>query len=106
MSKVAEFYAKVIADEKLRNEAVALLGDKTPQDFTEEELANLSEFSGRNGYELTVAEIREYLAAEVKDLSDEAMDAVAGGHKYKGDYSCTGNNSGNIVHKDGSLTKR
>ena len=106
MSKVAEFYAKVIADEKLRSEAVALLGDKTPQDFTEEELANLSEFAGRNGYELTVAEIREYLAAEVKDLSDEAMDAVAGGHKYKGDYSCKGNNSGNIVHKDGSLTKR
>ncbi len=106
MSKVAEFYAKVIADEKLRSEAVALLGEKAPQEFTEEELAKLSEFAGRNGYELTVAEIREYLAAEVKDLSDEAMDAVAGGHKYKGDYSCKGDNAGNIVHKDGSLTRR
>lgn len=106
MSKVAEFYAKVIADEKLRSEAAALLGEKTPQEFTEEDLAKLSEFARQNGYELTVVEVREYLAAEVKDLSDEAMDAVAGGHKYKGDYSCSGNNAGNIIHKDGSLTRR
>ena len=94
MSKVAEFYAKVIADEALRNKAAEFLNGKTIEELGDGEIAKLVEFAGEAGYAVTVAEIKEYLASGARDLSDEAMDAVAGG-KQKGYVVCRDNAKGN-----------
>ena len=93
MSKIAEFYAKVIADEALRNKATELIAGKTVDELGDDELAKLVKFAGEEGYAVTVAEVKEYLASGVRDLSDEAMDAVAGG-KQKGYFECKDNARG------------
>ena len=94
MSQIAEFYAKVIADEALRNKATELIGGKNVDELGDDELGKLVKFAVEEGYAVTVAEVKEYLASGVRDLSDEAMDAVAGG-KQKGAFQCTDNAKGN-----------
>ena len=104
MSKVADFYAKVIADEALRSKATEIIDGKTPDELGDDELGKLVEFAGEEGYAVTVVEVKEYLASGVRDLSDEAMDAVAGG-KQKGAFSCSGNAAGNKSTTKNDITQ-
>ena len=105
MSKVADFYAKVIADEDLRSKAMGIIGGKNPDELGDDELGKLVEFAGEEGYVVTVAEVREYLASGVRDLSDEAMDAVAGG-KQKGYFNCSDNAQGHVSTTKNDIGKK
>ena len=104
MSKIAEFYAKVIADEALRNKATELIDGKTVDELGDDEIAKLVEFAGEEGYAVTAAEVKEYLASGVRDLSDEAMDAVAGG-KQKGYFNCSDNAKGHVSTTKNDIKK-
>ena len=105
MSKVADFYAKVIADEALRSKATEIIGGKNPDELGDDELGKLVKFAGEEGYAVTVAEVKEYLASGVRDLSDEAMDAVAGG-KQKGAFNCSGSAQGHVSTTDNNIGQK
>lgn len=82
MSKVAEFYQKAMADPAAKAELAAILNGKDIAAATEEDLAKIGEVAKKLGYEITVEEAKEYLNPAEAELSDDDLDAVAGG---KGD---------------------
>ena len=81
MSKIADFYAKVIADANLRAKANEILGGKAVADLSDAELQKLADFAKAEGCDVTVAEVKDYFTSDNQELSDEALDAVAGGYK-------------------------
>ena len=93
MSKMSDFYTKVIADEKLRGKLAAILGDKAVEDASDAELKKIGELAKEAGFDITLDEAKAYIASDSKDLSDEALDAVAGGTN-KGAVTCEGKNAG------------
>ena len=93
MSKMSDFYTKVIADEKLREKVAAVLGDKAVEDASDDELKKIGEVAREAGFDVTLDEAKAYIKSDAKDLSDEALDAVAGGVN-KGKVICKGENAG------------
>lgn len=93
MSKMADFYAKVISDEKLRAQLSEILGGKELAQASDAELEKIGALAKSVGFDITLDEAKAYLASEAKDLSDEALDAVAGGVN-KGKVTCKGENAG------------
>ena len=93
MSKMADFYAKVVADADLRAKMTEILGDTKISKATDEQLAKIGEIAKAAGFEVSLEEAKTYLASEAKDLSDDALDAVAGG-TVKGGIECKGEGAG------------
>ena len=79
MSKMADFYSKVMADAELQSKLKGILGDKTIADASDAELEKIGALAKEAGFEITLAEAKEYLSANEAVVSDEALDAVAGG---------------------------
>lgn len=90
MSKVTDFYAKVMADEGLKAELEAVLGGKDIAAATDDELLKIGDIAKKAGFDISVDEAKAYLNPEETALDDDDLDAVAGG---KGDnnynFSCT-----------------
>ncbi len=101
MSKMSDFYAKVISDESLRSKLNDALGGKDINSASDEELKKIGEIAKAAGFDITLDEAKAYLASDAKDLSDEALDAVAGGIN-KGKVTCKGENAGTHESIDGS----
>lgn len=78
MNKVAEFYAKAMGDEAAKAEFLETVGDKAPDRLTDAELEKLGAIAKKLGFDITVEEIRNYLAP-LGELSDDALGDVAGG---------------------------
>ncbi|MGP1406689.1 Nif11-like leader peptide family RiPP precursor [Selenomonas sp.] len=93
MSKMSDFYTKVVSDAGLRAKVDAVLAGKDIANLTDEELQKIGEIAKEAGFDISLDEAKEYLAAEAKELSDEALDAVAGGVN-KGVIECEGKNAG------------
>lgn len=93
MSKMADFYAKVVADADLRAKLTEILGETEISQATDEQLVKIGEIAKEAGFEVTLEEAKAYLASEAKDLSDDALDAVAGG-TVKGAVTCSGEGAG------------
>lgn len=99
MSKMADFYAKVISDGTLRDKVNAVLADKDISQASDEQLKKIGEIAKEAGYDINLEEAKAYLASEAKDLSDSALDAVAGG-TIKGKVTCEGKGAGVVDKTD------
>ena len=89
MNKISDFYAKVIADANLRAKANEILGGKNIADLSEADLQKLANFAKDEGCDITVAEVKEYINSDAQELTDDALDAVAGGEsKQIGKHTC------------------
>jgi hypothetical protein len=79
MSKITDFYAKAIEDEASRTELVKIIGDKSFEEATDEQLAQVGELAKKLGYDISVEEAKAYLNGDDAELDDDDLDAVAGG---------------------------
>lgn len=82
MSKISEFYSKVLSDERLKNEVYSILSGKTIAEATDSELILIGKIAAKIGYNITIDEAKDYLTGEETELDEDDLDAVAGG---KGD---------------------
>ncbi len=94
MNKVAEFYAKVMTSEELKGKLGEILQGKSIVEATDAELEKVGAVAKEAGFVLTLEEAKDYIQAEEMAVSDEALDAVAGGNQ-KGSFICKGENAGN-----------
>ncbi len=92
MSKVSEFYAKAISDERSKAKLGEILGGKTINEATDEQLEKIGGLAKELGFEITIDEAKDYLNSDSSELDDNDLDAVAGG---KGDVTnnCGGGNT-------------
>ena len=86
MSKMADFYSKVMTDKALLSKLKDILGDKHITDASDADLEKIGALAKEVGFEITLAEAKEYLSANETVVSDEALDAVAGGANGKPYY--------------------
>ncbi len=94
MNKVAEFYAKVMTSEELKGKLGEILQGKSIADASDAQLQKIGEVAKSAGFALDLEEAKAYIQAEEMAVSDEALDAVAGGNQ-KGHFECHGKNAGN-----------
>ena len=93
--KIAEFYAKVMADEKLKAKFEKVLDGKEITDASDDQLKKIGEIAKEMGYNFTIDEVKEFIKSGDVQLSDDALDNVVGGvGSNKGQANCSGNNSG------------
>ena len=91
--KIAEFYAKVTDDAALKAKVDKILGGNDMTTATDEQLKAIGEVAKENGYNFTLDEVKEFIASGEVQLSDDALDNVAGGVN-KGKNECSGQNAG------------
>ena len=87
MSKFQDFYAKVLADEGAKKEISSILAGKALEAASDEQLEKIGGLAKRLGFEITVAEAREFMKKGDKKLSEDDLDAVAGGGLFDKDTS-------------------
>lgn len=103
MSKFNEFYNKVSSDPTLGAAYAKVIEEqKIPagtefKDFTDENLTALLPIAKQAGLDFTLEEVKTYLAGG--ELSDDELEAVAGGSK--GANSNTAGDNGTQVHCTG-----
>ena len=83
MNKAVEFYNRIMQDETLKAKLRGIIGDESPDKFSDEVLCKLKEMAKTLGLELTSGEIKDYLSRN--ELSDEELTDVAGGvhHRHR-----------------------
>jgi len=91
--KIAEFYAKVTEDAALKAKVEKILGGKDITEATDEQLKAIGEVAKENGYNFTLDEVKDFIASGDVQLSDDALDNVAGGVN-KGQNTCKGEGAG------------
>ncbi len=96
MSKAAEFYAKVMTSESLRSQLEQILQGKTITEATDADLEKIGELAKQTGFSIPLEEAKAYIRMEEIAVSDEALDAVAGGKKK---IRCEGKNTGAYYDK-------
>ena len=79
MNKFHEFYTKIVADEEAAKEISAILEGKPMSAASDEQLEKIGAVAKRLGLDISLADARDFLKAEDKSLSDDDLDAVAGG---------------------------
>jgi len=77
--KIAEFYAKVTDDAELKAKVEKILGGKEITEATDDQLKKIGEIAKELGYNFTLDEVKEFIASGDVQLSDDALDNVAGG---------------------------
>lgn len=82
MNKVAEFYAKAMADEAAAKEFTEAVGGKAMSELGDAELEKLGKLAEKLGFAISVEEAKSYLSSTEGELSDDELDAVAGGATY------------------------
>ncbi len=94
MNKVAEFYAKVMTSEELKGKLGGILQGKSIVEATDADLEKIGTVAQEAGFTITLAEAKAYIHSDEMTVSDEALDAVAGGNQ-KGYFVCEGKSAGN-----------
>ncbi len=79
MSTISEFYAKVMADEAVKKQITDILGGTPIENADDEQLKKIGEVAKGMGFSISVEEAKEYFSANEEELSDESLEAVAGG---------------------------
>lgn len=79
MSKFEDFYSKLMTDTALRSKLAEIIGDRSITEVDDETLEKIGALAKEAGFAITLAEAKEYLSANETVVSDEALDAVAGG---------------------------
>lgn len=83
MSKVSDFYAKVMSDEGTKAKLGNILGGKSINEADDEQLKKIGGLAKELGFEITVEEAKNYLKGDNTELDDDDLDAVAGGKVYE-----------------------
>lgn len=96
MGKIAEFYCKVLADEDLRNKLAEILQGRDITAADDEQLQRIGKLAQELGFNLDLQTAKAYLSAEEIAVSDETLDAVAGGKKK---IRCEGQDTGAYYDK-------
>ena len=96
VNKITEFYAKVMADEKLKSKLEKILDGKDITEATDEQLEQIGDIAKELDYDITLEEAKEFIKEGEFQLSDEDLDAVAGGTN-KGKVICKGEDAGVIT---------
>ena len=91
--KIAEFYAKVTSDEKLKAKLEKILGGKDITEASDDQLKEIGEIAKELGYNFTIEEVKDFIASGDVQLDEDALDNVAGGVN-KGVNECHGANAG------------
>ena len=92
MSKVADFYVKAIADEEAKKKLAEVLDGKNFDKLTDAQLKEVGDIAKDLGFDITLDEAKEYLKSIEDELSDDALQAVAGGGNIT-TVNCKGSNS-------------
>ena len=79
MSKFEDFYSKLMTDTALRSKLAEIIGDRSITEVDDETLEKIGALAKEAGFDITLAEAKEYLSANEIAVSDEELDAVAGG---------------------------
>lgn len=105
MNKFAEFYEKVLADEAAKNKLIAILGDKPVDQASDETLEKVGALAKELGYDFTIEEAKSYLHPAEGEISDDALDEVAGGKGSGGNttVSCENGIGNATINLEGSL---
>jgi predicted ribosomally synthesized peptide with nif11-like leader len=98
-NKISEFYAKVNSDENLKAKLEKILDGKDISEASDAQLKEIGEMAKEMGYDFTIDEVKEFIASGEVQLSDDALDAVAGGIN-KGSVKCSGTNAGTTDNID------
>lgn len=105
MSKMTDFYSKVMSDESLSRELSEILGGRDIASATDEQLERIGVIAEKTGFDITVEEAKAFLDPEEAPLDDDDLDAVAGG---KGEtyvsYNVTCTAGGGYVNPGGLPT--
>ena len=97
MDKIAEFYGKVMADKDLHAKLSEILANKPIVDASDEELQKIGALAKTLGFDIDLSEAKAYLQSDMAKVSDEALDAVAGGKGQK--VRCKGKDAGQIYDR-------
>jgi len=97
MDKIAEFYGKVMADKDLHAKLSEILANKPIVDASDEELQKIGALAKTLGFDIDLSEAKAYLQSDMAKVSDEALDAVAGGKGQK--VRCKGEDAGQIYDR-------
>ena len=92
-SKISEFYGKVMADENLKAKLEKILDGKDITEATDDQLKQIGDIAKELGYNFTLEDVKDFTKSGDVQLSDDALDAVAGGVN-KGTVKCKGDESG------------
>lgn len=77
---IKDFYAALSKDEAMKSRAQALNAQyKDPQPEEKAVAEDIAAFAKSEGFAFTAAEFTEYNKAQSKELSDDELEAVAGG---------------------------
>ncbi len=76
---MSDFYAKVMADEAVKKQITDILGDTQIENADDEQLKKIGEVANGMGFSISVEEAKEYFNGNEEELSDESLEAVAGG---------------------------
>jgi hypothetical protein len=76
---MSDFYVKVSSDTALLAKVNEVLGDTEVAKASDAQLTQIGEIARDAGFEITLAEAKEYLAEGEFDLSDAVLADVAGG---------------------------
>ena len=91
--KIAEFYAKVTEDDALKAKLEKILGGNDITEATDDQLKKIGDIAKEMGYNFTIDEVKDFIASGEVQLSDDALDNVAGGVN-KGATECKGAGAG------------
>lgn len=95
MNKVAEFYAKAAADAAAKAKLDKVLGGTSLENLTDAQLQELGKIAKGMGFDITMEEAKAYLKSVGEELSDDALQEVAGGGSITNNH-CKGSNNYNI----------
>ncbi len=76
---MSDFYAKVMADEAVKKQITDILGGTPIENADDEQLKKIGDIAKGMGFNISVEEAKAYFGANEEELSDESLEAVAGG---------------------------
>ena len=92
MSKVADFYQKAVADAAAKAKLDQVLGGAAIEELTDAQLQELGKIAKGMGFDITMEEAKAYLKSVGEELSDDALQEVAGGGSINNNH-CKGSNT-------------
>jgi len=85
MENVKKFYDALSSDETMRDRAKALNGEQKDEATV---AAEIVAFAKSEGYDFTAEDLTAFVSTQKTELSDEELEAVAGGVYKSGDCFC------------------
>lgn len=79
MSKITDFYAKVLANESAKTKLGEILGGKAINEADDSQLKKIGSLAKELGFDITIEEAKNYLKGDNAELDDDDLGAVTGG---------------------------